>query len=116
MKHRRGVSLALSAVNTSALRKPVLRWLVCAALVVVGVLVTLGCLLALYLELEGFGTPPMPRQLYLASLAFGAVAGVAVPGGACLVLLRGSSRPGAVSGRSGEREVRRTPGRCRPGA
>ena len=55
-------------------------------------LVTLGCLLALYLELEGFGTPPMPRQLYLASLAFGAVAGVAVPGGACMVRSRGSSK------------------------
>jgi hypothetical protein len=65
---------------------------VCGALVVVGVFVTLGCLLALYLELEGFGTPPMPRQLYLASLAFGAVAGLAVPAGACMVLLRGSSK------------------------
>ena len=73
-------------------RKPILAWLVCAALVVVGVLMTLGCLLALYLELEGFGTPSMPRQLYLALLAFGAVAGVAVPGGACMVLSRGSSK------------------------
>jgi len=73
-------------------RKPVLVWLACGVLVIVGVFVTLGCLLAGYLELGGFGTPPMPRPLYLAALVFGAVAGLVVPGAVCMVLLRGSNK------------------------
>lgn len=68
--------------------------------VVVGVFVTLGCLLAGYLELEGLGHPreTNPRPLYMAALAFGASAGLVVPTALCLVLLWGSSRVLIVAG------------------
>lgn len=68
-----------------------------AVLSVIGVFVTIGCLLALRLEATGFGRPRDTgiRPAYAASLAVGAVAGLAVP---VLVGLRfGDARPRTIA-------------------
>ena len=75
-----------------------LRALVCAGSIAVGVFVVLGCLLALGLEADGFGRPRDTgmRPGYVAVLIIGATAGIVVPTGICLALLKGSRRLVAV--------------------
>lgn len=65
-----------------------------AALAVVGTLVVLGCLLAVMLELDGFGRPrdTGPRAGYLVLLGAGAALGAVVPSAVAAVLLRGPLR------------------------
>ncbi|WP_155853022.1 hypothetical protein [Arthrobacter sp. H14] len=66
----------------------------CVAVGVAGTLVTLGCLLAIYLESSGLGAPRDSgmRPGYTALLIVGALAGVLVPAAACFTFLA-VSRP-----------------------
>jgi hypothetical protein len=66
----------------------------CVVLSIVGVLVTLGCLLALYLESSGLGAPRDTgmRPGYTTLLIAGAGAGILVPAATCFTLLRTSHR------------------------
>ncbi|MEC5197913.1 hypothetical protein RCH21_000121 [Arthrobacter sp. PL16] len=72
----------------------------CVILSVTGVLITLSCLLAIYLESTGLGSPRDAglRPGYTALLVVGAGAGVLVPVGACFALLRTSHRLTVVVG------------------
>jgi hypothetical protein len=64
----------------------------CVVLSIVGVLVTLGCLLALYLESTGLGAPRDTgmRPGYTTLLIAGAGAGILVPAAVCFTVLRTS--------------------------
>lgn len=66
----------------------------CLALGVVGAIVTLGCLLSIYLESVGLGAPRDGgmRPGYTALLIAGALAGVLLPAAACFVFLVASRR------------------------
>lgn len=59
------------------------------ALVVVGAFVVLSCLLALWLEADGFGRPrdTSARPGYVASLIVGIAAAIVVPAVVCRMLL-----------------------------
>jgi len=72
----------------------VARYVLVGALAAVGVAVTLGCLLALMLELESFGAPrdAGPRGGYVALLSAGALLGVAIPTVTAWLALRGPAR------------------------
>ena len=72
----------------------------CVILGITGVLVTLGCLLAIYLESTGLGAPRDAglRPGYTALLVAGAGAGVLVPAGACFALFRTFHRLTVVVG------------------
>jgi hypothetical protein len=79
-------------------RHPILAALACTGSVVVGVFVVLSCLVELRLEAIGFGRPRDTgiRPGYISALVIGATAGVVVPTGVCLALLKGSRRLVAV--------------------
>lgn len=64
----------------------------CAVLSATGVFITLGCLLAIYIESSGgfFGTTEGPG--YMASVIAGALAGIVVPAVVCVALLRTAQR------------------------
>ena len=66
----------------------------CIAFAVAGALATLGCVLALYVESSGLGSPRDTgmRPGYSALLIGGAVAGIALPAAVCFTVLRGSRR------------------------
>ncbi|MBG6182756.1 hypothetical protein IWX65_000689 [Arthrobacter sp. CAN_A214] len=72
----------------------------CTFLSIAGVLVTLGCLLAIYLESTGLGAPRDAglRPGYTALLIAGAGAGVLVPAGACFAFLHTFHRLTVVVG------------------
>lgn len=72
----------------------VARSIAVGGLAAVGVMVTVGCLLALMLELDGFGAPrdAAPRGGYVALLSAGAVLGVAIPTATAWLALRGPAR------------------------
>jgi hypothetical protein len=61
---------------------------------VVGTVVTIGCLLAIRLEVIGLGAPrdTDPRAGYIAVLVTGAAAGVLIPAAACFFLLKSGKR------------------------
>jgi hypothetical protein len=66
----------------------------CVVFCIVGVLITLGCLLALYLESTGLGAPRDAgmRPGYTTLLIAGAAAGILVPAIVSFVVLRASGR------------------------
>ena len=63
---------------------------VCMVLAVVGILTTLGCLLAIYLEATGLGAPrdAEMRTGYTALLIAGASAGILLPAVVSILILR----------------------------
>jgi len=66
----------------------------CVVFYIVGVLITLGCLLALYLESTGLGAPRDAgmRPGYTTLLIAGAAVGILVPAIVSFVVLRASGR------------------------
>jgi hypothetical protein len=64
----------------------------CAVLSATGVFITLGCLLAIYIESSGGFLGSTEGPGYMASLIIGALAGVVVPAVVCVALLRTSQR------------------------
>lgn len=70
------------------------RFVLVVVLTVVGVFVTLGCLLAVRLELDGFGRPrdTAAGEGYLALLWLGAGLGIAVPAVTAWFTLPGRAR------------------------
>lgn len=87
----------MKAIGAAGSSKPAV-W-GCVALGIAGVFVTLGCLLAIYLEASGLGAAPRDggmRPGYAVMLIFGAGAGILVPAAACRTALRASQRRIAV--------------------
>ena len=78
-------------------RSPVMSVIVivaCVLLAVVGVCVTIACLVSMHLEVIGFGEPPdaEPRADYIAWLIAGAAAGILIPAATSFFLLRSGQR------------------------
>jgi len=71
----------------------------CAVLALAGGFATVGCLLALYLELTGFGTPTEEQWggAYTASLVAGAAAGLLLPAYLARLLTRRRYRAAAAT-------------------
>jgi hypothetical protein len=69
----------------------------CTVLALAGIFATVGCLLALYLELTGFSTSPeeKPRGAYTASLMIGAAAGLLLPAYLARLMVHGRYRVAA---------------------
>lgn len=69
----------------------------CAVPALAGIFVTVGCLLALYLELTGFGSSPDEKLpgAYTASLVVGAAAGLLLPAYLARLVVHGRSRVAA---------------------